>query len=1025
MKTTSLVTGILACVCALPAAAGDPELHLLTSGRTGDPVNVTVLAPIGAQGFLFIDADRAITPLTGQTTGWIGVTSALILVPVSIDGTGSWQSVLQLPLGVEGTQFHSQAILWHPGAGLISTNASVLTVKGDGTPFRLEETSWGRAARMVDASGRRLRAEAPIHEDLLGIGVGLDLVHSPAAETSVLRLWDLAGNPSLDAEFFPTADGEGLVVIDPVGFPLPAGAEPPVWPRDALLRMRFSHPVDPATLAGIRIEDAGGAAVAVRLRVDPFDPRIVTVDPLIGRADAVLTGLAHNPAGLPEGASGIANLVLRLPTEGGLTDGGGSPLDAALETVDGSDIVRALRSGGANDPHQGYVRDPWAPVPLSEEAVTIAAADGPYVDFLGDGGACSGDARPGDVLHNGSGVWEVVEWLPAPPPLKRARVALLGGQPPAPGFATRLVPFLIGDDPGCFFTVAPPQDDPDDPLTTRDITVGLLLSDAVDPGSLSGLEALLFTTGPDPSDAGALDRIVGEVRLDAPDRPVFVPAVRPEGHVAPGPDLVAWATGALQDKSGGALVHVLSHSYEFDPVAGVGPAWNLALDFDAQDMDPDGLVDLAGQAVLEAGRLRGRDVIRFSAIVDDASPLNGPVWAAFEGGVQAPLVPLGSRLQTVWRYLDLGLSLESLMDMNLDVEGLYWAPDSGTAVADVFPRLRIDLSHGTRVPDEEIDNQSLLPVWPDTGLDAGAFAANASFPLDAAGEGDPITVVDGLYLVDPLDAVVAGANAHTYQPYGPLQALFTWRDTRLDPVSVAGGPAGPGLEPGVLHHLGETPAPIGWALPGSVPSAGLPLLMDFSCYPDASGLALGLNSQRVFFTPAAPTPYKRVHSSGGLDSTGQPIVVDPDTSLVPLGGFQLNGLPTEPGGPETYWGMVDFVTRVSVVHSRFYAIPPGATAGVQVLDDLSAPDGTDVQVAFRGALLSGGSRMDDASALDPYGRPPGATGALGPWTTDPADLAGFTSIQFRFILEADVDEAEPTVPSLGGFGFALGEQFGG
>ena len=87
----------------------------------------------------------------------------------------------------------------------------------------------------------------------------------------------------------------------------------------------------------------------------------------------------------------------------------------------------------------------------------------------------------------------------------------------------------------------------------------------------------------------------------------------------------------------------------------------------------------------------------------------------FPQGVQTPLSPLGSKLQTVWRYCDLGFNITDETVYNLDVEGISWAPAGGNVVADFYTDFEMRLSHSNRLPDEIVDN-FLLPDWPNSGL---------------------------------------------------------------------------------------------------------------------------------------------------------------------------------------------------------------------------------------------------------------------------------------------------------------------
>src|SRR6185436_4939366 len=102
-----------------------------------------------------------------------------------------------------------------------------------------------------------------------------------------------------------------------------------------------------------------------------------------------------------------------------------------------------------------------------------------------------------------------------------------------------------------------------------------------------------------------------------------------------------------------------------------------------------------------------------------------------------------------------------------------------------------------------------------------------------------------------------------------------------------------------------------------VPSAGLPLLFDFRTYPSSDPQTKGLNGYFVALAMTTSSkPNFRVFSSGGLNTQQQPVQVNPDTALIPAGGFYppgstfgIPGTPTPPDGPEFYMGRVDFVVK--------------------------------------------------------------------------------------------------------------------
>jgi len=162
------------------------------------------------------------------------------------------------------------------------------------------------------------------------------------------------------------------------------------------------------------------------------------------------------------------------------------------------------------------------------------------------------------------------------------------------------------------------------------------------------------------------------------------------------------------------------------------------------------------------------------------------------------------------------------------------------------------------------------------------------------------------------------------------------------------------------------------------------MLLEFRCFADDG--AIWVN--RFDTSTANGTsnqPYFRAHSTGGIDTAFNVIIVDPDLETRANGGFDPNSTPT-PGAPTPgldnvfYIGSVDFVTRVSRGFSVFFpAVDPSsggssnfpnphyfpATIDPPVEEQ---PIGTDVQVSFRGVTnITNTEAQFDAEELDLYG----------------------------------------------------------
>jgi hypothetical protein len=378
--------------------------------------------------------------------------------------------------------------------------------------------------------------------------------------------------------------------------------------------------------------------------------------------------------------------------------------------------------------------------------------------------------------------------------------------------------------------------------------------------------------------------------------------------------------------------------------------------------------------------------------------------------VVEPLSIYGCRLQTVWRYVDFGLNLIDDPFLNIDVEGLAWMV-SGTGVAiDTFPGFEMALAHADFAPDEFINAMTGQVQFPASGL-------SSTFAYTVA-EADGLEVVspqtDGYFIqsIDqfqtPSDTLMMPYPLNRNKPVSEF-SYFTWRDTtKLD----VGGANSGGVPPG-SGLPGTYPG-------GSVPTIGLPLLMDFKTFP-APTTAQGTNLLSIAGVNfGINLPFFRAYSAGGIDSSQQQVLVDPAseiTAKVSDSGF--------------YYGNADFVTRVAVMHTIWF--DTGAVSSFNEVVTLppasQVPAGLEMHFAFRGATALTGSTTAavNANNYDPYGDslPPanafGATFLNGDktWKSDISELSGAKFIQVRVTFVANADTG--AVPALDAIGFAYSE----
>lgn len=778
-----------------------------------------------------------------------------------------------------------------------------------------------------------------------------------------------------------------------------------------------------------------------------LDPTVTEVESFESDPPLAVNGLGLPPA--PD--ANLSNFELRIPTRidaaygqhhllenpsgHALTTSGNGTVDHGSPT---RDVVRAARSGGpaeaTADPYNGFLRDDEAPTVVGVHPVFVAAAPVPLDDhdeFLlpstrFESSGCAHLPRAGDVLRQ-LGVYAEVLAVDGPlevDVVRDLRVRLLrwpaiwdaaGGSGPlewttnAVGAADLLAEFdAVEDAPraACFVGVFPrPTDFAQDPAsglyTGSSFTVRF--SEPMDPVTVTAFDSFTVTRAALP--ASTSDWVVGGIVHDAelqefthaPDLPLAHLEGEAERYwlrlvlgtlgstdlagngLAGAPEPIALRLEPAQptERNGGRVTRFSSYDEEppFDEGAGPNPEWTGQHFYD-----------------LAAERLRPRPVTRFRGHADRSQAIV-QIMPRFPQGLQTPLSGLGSRMQTVWRYVDMGMGLTDLSQHDIDVEGLYWSPAEGNVVAETFQEFQMSLAHSAWLPDEVKAASSALPQWPDSGL-VDKFTKNVLDKKD-----DPLTVVHPKsrgYSIRPGDVEVS-ATGTTLVPWpmnrdvSPAEwVTWTWRNTA---VRKRDGEKGAGADPDAFYGaLGITPPCNRYYAAGNIRTIGLPMLMEFRCYPDDG--AFGINPLDVSFAiNSSNQPTFRAWATGGYDASGTKHEVDPDTQELASGGYNPTSQPPGaelPGRDNTFYvGAADFVVRVSRSYSIWFdALDPASGAPflnpvyvepVMEPDPNDQPDGTNVRLAFRGmvAFVPEPSTcppfapnldpLEDASTLDSYG----------------------------------------------------------
>jgi hypothetical protein len=396
--------------------------------------------------------------------------------------------------------------------------------------------------------------------------------------------------------------------------------------------------------------------------------------------------------------------------------------------------------------------------------------------------------------------------------------------------------------------------------------------------------------------------IVAAQVLSSSDLGTFVvspllPLTHVQGEATPYHVQVVNGSHGVRDLAGNPLALPLpAAEFTLTPGAASEDTGSVVLRFTSPDeLAPEG-ADLRGQFFFDfvEERIRPRPVA-FTSVPADASNPVPSIMIPFAPGVQTPLSPLGSKLHAVWRYADLGWSVRDESKYDVDVVGLAWAPVNGHVINDFFEGFEIRLAHSRFLPDEQLDT-NLLPKYQNSGLrDApNPFTANIlEDPLSPQKVVHPRALG---YVVNVTD-LFQGASGTTLMPFplnqgpGPMQS-YTWRDTRVQAVGAPNGAGIPmDIESGAPLFLEPNHGTV--AAAGAVPSIGLPLLMEFRCYPSDRGLGLNALSAMLAINSSA-LPSFRAFSTGGINASGNVVVKDPDTQTVPTGGFDPSSTPPGP-----------------------------------------------------------------------------------------------------------------------------------
>lgn len=749
--------------------------------------------------------------------------------------------------------------------------------------------------------------------------------------------------------------------------------------------------------------------------------------------------LPLNPQGFPASISTVNfNVAVFIPAQYNITAGitkilvasDGTALDTNKSltkfsyttsgaTSDGIiGVARVFRSGGSTDLSKGFLADPTVPRLLGTQPILIQQVsssvslpspnDSRVIKLLITTVGCDFSVHVGDSIQQGSTFAQITSintaTLTDADPSYEVIVdylqfgAALNTTDPA--LITTPYDSTLSNFAGCFITMQPAPGTHNGNGSSSGVnpqtTITARFSKPIDTSRINPMRNFAVLTNAaltSPAGAGHFDLAIGNV-IPSPDQKTlrFV-SYLPFPHTNLSTEqlkfVIVGGSNGLTDLVGngvdfGTTLFTVPFSLTASAPSNTSRNFNMIFDSLVDPASLTGALQVSGEVTKPSStEISGRSTTHFSREADTSNVMVG-VMAPPTAGITTPLNALGGRLQTVYRNVDLNLVIDSIQDIDLDVERLSWSPFAGHLnVSDFFSHVRIDLAHSAFYPDEIFSPVSGNQVYPNSGLTEQSFNANifqiADHPSTAVYEGQLSLNQNLLYTVN---------SGTVMLPFPKFTKTYTWRDSSYGSKKVA-GPAGGGANPDQYFLIIGAAIPTAPAVnrpwgPGAIPSVGLPLLLDFRVYPADDPNTKGLNGFLVMNALQAPTkPNFSVWSEGGLDANLSPKTVTPDVApdgVTPSGSFfppgstaGTPGTKTTPGDGLFYVGRLDFAVKVSRVYTHFYDLSSGIVTNPTFVNTNTLllptvqPAGTSVKVAYRGASTVAGTALTDARCFDAYG----------------------------------------------------------
>jgi hypothetical protein len=795
-----------------------------------------------------------------------------------------------------------------------------------------------------------------------------------------------------------------------------------IWKPELPKQVIFNPSISPIDDARITTEiDAFNLAPSKKAN---FNPQILPLNP-VGLPASVATTSFNVAVFIPAEyniTAGVTKILLArdgtaIDTNKSLTKFNLSASGAGVDGILG--VARVFRSGGATDASQGFLSDPTVPELLGTQGITIQSVtssqqvgpnDSRQITFVYNNSSCDLSVRVGDSIQQGNVFAQIAQiFSDSLTDADPSYTVIVNYFDPDAIFnaidpAIITLPYSTGlaSKSSCFVSISPnpatvgPTVSGVDPQTTFTVR----FSKAMDFSKVNPLRNFAITSNTaisTPTAAGRFELIVGGI-IPSPDLKAlkfvpYLPLPHTSGNTENYKFIFLDGAKGVTDIVGNTLFlggSGLNFTFALNSVAPSNSSRNFSLRFDSILEGAGPQLQVSGQVTKPSAQSIGpRPPAHFSRDAD-ASNLMVAAMGAPAAGMTTPFSSLGARLQTVYRNVDLNLDIGSINDIDLDVEGLAWAPFAGSLnTSDFFKHVRVDLAHSVMYPDELFSPVSGQMVFPTTGLLEQSFDANIFELIDHL----PVPVYEGVFSMNP-NLLFTSQSGTVYLPFPKFKNTYTWRDSSYGPQKF-GAPFGNGVNPDqwffLLGFAQIPPAPF-VTRPfggGAVPSVGLPLLVDLRIYPATDPNTKGLNGFLAMDAAAGvgpgigKKPNFTVYSEGGLDANFSPHTVTPDVApdgVVPMGGYfppgSTQGAPGSrkpPGEANFYVGRLDFAVKMSRAVTHFYDMTspivttPTYNANNVVLFPAVQPPGTSVILKVRGTDTATGPAINDARCFDAYG----------------------------------------------------------